>query len=101
VTNASPKPPRRGSGESQAASAHSDGSSNPGGGGRALARAHPLAARGPCELSQLAIGLLRERDDSGGANLYHVKDLLGHETLDTLRHYAKLNVDDLRGVMAV
>jgi len=22
-----------------------------------------------------------------GANLYHVKDLLGHETLDTLRHY--------------
>jgi integrase/recombinase XerD len=31
-----------------------------------------------------------------GANLYHVKDLLGHETLDTLRHYAKLNVDDLR-----
>ena len=31
----------------------------------------------------------------GGANLYHVKDLLGHETLDTLRHYVKLNVDDL------
>jgi len=31
-----------------------------------------------------------------GANLYHVKDLLGHETLDTLRHYVKLNVNDLR-----
>ncbi|MGD0261323.1 MAG: tyrosine-type recombinase/integrase [Verrucomicrobiota bacterium] len=36
----------------------------------------------------------------GGANLYHVKDLLGHETLDTLRHYAKLNVDDLRKTLA-
>ena len=35
-----------------------------------------------------------------GANLYHVKDLLGHETLDTLRHYAKLNVDDLRKTLA-
>jgi len=31
-----------------------------------------------------------------GANLYHVKDLLGHETLDTLRHYVKLNVEDIR-----
>ena len=36
----------------------------------------------------------------GGANLYHVKDLLGHDTLDTLRHYAKLNVDDLRKTLA-
>jgi integrase/recombinase XerC len=35
-----------------------------------------------------------------GANLYHVKDLLGHETLDTLRHYAKLNVEDLRKTLA-
>jgi integrase/recombinase XerD len=35
-----------------------------------------------------------------GANLYHVKDLLGHETLDTLRHYVKLNVEDLRKTMA-
>jgi site-specific recombinase XerD len=35
-----------------------------------------------------------------GANLYHVKDLLGHETLDTLRHYVKLNVNDLRKTMA-
>jgi len=31
-----------------------------------------------------------------GANLYHVKDLLGHETLDTLRHYVKLDVEDIR-----
>ena len=36
----------------------------------------------------------------GGANLYHVKDLLGHETLDTLRHYVKLNVEDLRKTLA-
>jgi integrase/recombinase XerD len=35
-----------------------------------------------------------------GANLYHVKDLLGHENLDTLRHYVKLNVEDLRKTMA-
>ncbi len=32
----------------------------------------------------------------GGANLYHVKELLGHETLDTLKHYAKLTIDDLK-----
>lgn len=32
----------------------------------------------------------------GGANLYHVKELLGHETLDTLKHYALLNIDDLK-----
>jgi len=36
----------------------------------------------------------------GGANLYHVKDLLGHETLDTLQHYVKLNVEDLRKTLA-
>jgi site-specific recombinase XerD len=32
----------------------------------------------------------------GGANMYHVKDLLGHESLDTLQHYAKLTITDLR-----
>lgn len=32
----------------------------------------------------------------GGANLYHVKELLGHETLDTLKHYVKLTIDDLK-----
>ena len=32
----------------------------------------------------------------GGANLYHVKELLGHESLETLRHYTKLTVNDLR-----
>jgi site-specific recombinase XerD len=31
-----------------------------------------------------------------GANMYHVKDLLGHESLDTLKHYAKLTITDLR-----
>ena len=32
----------------------------------------------------------------GGANLYHVKELLGHESLETLKYYAKLNIDDLK-----
>ena len=30
------------------------------------------------------------------ANLYHVKELLGHETLETVRHYAKLTITDLK-----
>ena len=32
----------------------------------------------------------------GGANMYHVKELLGHEKLDTLKHYARLTITDLR-----
>ncbi|MEI8121262.1 MAG: tyrosine-type recombinase/integrase [bacterium] len=32
----------------------------------------------------------------GGANMYHVKDLLGHESLNTLKHYAKLTIIDLK-----
>ena len=32
----------------------------------------------------------------GGANMYHVKELLGHKTLNTLRHYAKLTITDLK-----
>lgn len=32
----------------------------------------------------------------GGANMYHVKDLLGHESLTTLRHYARLTIIDLK-----
>jgi integrase/recombinase XerD len=32
----------------------------------------------------------------GGANLWHVKELLGHENLDTLQHYAKLTIADLK-----
>jgi site-specific recombinase XerD len=32
----------------------------------------------------------------GGANMYHVKELLGHQTLNTLRHYAKLTIVDLK-----
>ena len=31
-----------------------------------------------------------------GANMYHVKELLGHEDLDTLKHYAKLTIQDLK-----
>jgi integrase/recombinase XerD len=32
----------------------------------------------------------------GGANMYHVKDLLGHETLNTLQHYARLTIVDIK-----
>ena len=32
----------------------------------------------------------------GGANLYHVKELLGHEDLQSLKHYAKLTINDLK-----
>ncbi len=32
----------------------------------------------------------------GGANLYHVKELLGHESLETLRHYTRLTITDLK-----
>lgn len=31
-----------------------------------------------------------------GANLYHVKDLLGHESIDTLTPYIKLTITDLK-----
>jgi integrase/recombinase XerD len=31
-----------------------------------------------------------------GANMYHVKELLGRETLDTLKHYARLAITDLK-----
>jgi integrase/recombinase XerD len=32
----------------------------------------------------------------GGANIYHVKELMGHETLNTLRHYTRLTILDLK-----
>lgn len=32
----------------------------------------------------------------GGANMYHVKELLGHESLNTLKHYAHLTILDLK-----
>ena len=32
----------------------------------------------------------------GGANIYHVKELLGHEDLQTLKHYTRLTITDLR-----
>jgi len=32
----------------------------------------------------------------GNANLYHVSRMLGHETLDTLKHYVRLNVADIQ-----
>jgi integrase/recombinase XerD len=36
----------------------------------------------------------------GGANMYHVKELLGHESLETLRHYAMLTITDLKATHA-
>ena len=32
----------------------------------------------------------------GGANLWHVKELLGHEHLDTLQHSKKRTIADLK-----
>jgi len=32
--------------------------------------------------------------------MYHVKELLGHESLDTLKHYAKLTITDLKAAHA-
>jgi integrase/recombinase XerD len=32
----------------------------------------------------------------GGAGMYHVKELLGHESLETLKYYAKLTITDLK-----
>ncbi len=32
----------------------------------------------------------------GDANMYHVKELLGHSSLDTLKHYARLTITDLK-----
>ena len=31
-----------------------------------------------------------------GANMYHVKEMLGNESLDTLKHYARLTITDLK-----
>lgn len=31
-----------------------------------------------------------------GANMYHVKELLGHESLDTLKYYTRLTINDLK-----
>ena len=36
----------------------------------------------------------------GGANMYHVKELLGHESLETLKHYARLTITDLKATHA-
>ena len=36
----------------------------------------------------------------GGAGMYHVKELLGHESLDTLKHYAKLTITDIKAAHA-
>jgi len=32
----------------------------------------------------------------GNANIYHVKEILGHESIETLKHYTRLTIMDLR-----
>jgi len=32
----------------------------------------------------------------GDANMYHVKEILGHESIETLKHYTKLTIVDLK-----
>jgi site-specific recombinase XerC len=34
--------------------------------------------------------------NKSNANLYHVKQLLGHKSFETLNHYARLDITDLR-----
>jgi site-specific recombinase XerD len=36
----------------------------------------------------------------GGAGMYHIKEMLGHESLDTLTDYAKLTITDLKAAHA-
>ena len=50
-----------------------------------------LTAGGCCRLGKLANGLVR-----GKASIYHVGQMLGHESLDTLKHYVKLHIADLK-----
>ena len=37
-----------------------------------------------------------QKDIRNEANPYHVKELLGHESLNTLKHYAKLTILDVK-----
>ena len=43
-----------------------------------------------------SVGVARPNCYVPGANMYHVKELLGHESLDTLKHYAWLTITDLK-----
>ena len=43
----------------------------------------------------------RKKEKRGcGANLRHVKELVGHENLETLQHYTKLTIEDLKATQA-
>jgi predicted RNA binding protein YcfA (HicA-like mRNA interferase family) len=48
-----------------------------------------LEGRGPS-------GLLCGRTNRRGSQVWHVKDLLGHENVDTLNHYVRLMIVDLK-----
>ncbi|MCK5804788.1 MAG: hypothetical protein KAI66_18265 [Lentisphaeria bacterium] len=34
--------------------------------------------------------------DQSNANIYHVSRMLGHESLETLQHYVRLNITDIQ-----
>jgi len=34
----------------------------------------------------------------GNANIYHVSRMLGHESLETLQHYVRLNITDIQEI---
>lgn len=54
----------------------------------------PWSARFPAFREGLIVG--KCLNHPGGANMYHVKELLGHENLNTLRDYVTLTIHDLK-----
>jgi hypothetical protein len=63
--------------------------------GRALGRS-PVHLRVTRFEALVFLRWLREAHQVTTANLWHVKELLGHEHLDTLQHYAKLTIADIK-----
>ena len=57
--------------------------------------AAPPKWSGPTPAANNVSNWLEERQQRSG-NLYHVKELLGHASLATLKHYAKLNINDIK-----
>ena len=60
---------------------------------------HTLAARAGLEVNVTPHTFRRSCTTEllrAGAGMYHVKELLGHESLETLKHYAKLTITDLK-----
>jgi len=64
-----------------------------------LRQVHQYAAKHPLEVNVTPHTFRRSCTTElirAGANLYHVKELLGHESLETLRHYTRLTIADLK-----